>query len=82
MAGRLRMWRPKFPLYHIFSNLSSKISHKNAQIFYPDFVHYSILQSAVRCDNILVSRGGEPTQVGSGCADKGSAMDEPLLSKL
>ena len=57
MAGRLRMWRPKFPLYHTFSNLSSKISHKFTQIFYPEFVHYSILQSGGRCSILSLSRG-------------------------
>ena len=46
------------------------------------FVQYSILHFRDMYGIILVSRGGEPTQVGSGCADKDSAMDEPLLSKL
>ena len=57
MVGRAYVSRPKFSLYHTLSNVSSKISHKNAQIFYPEFVQYSILYFAVRCDNILVSRG-------------------------
>ena len=40
------------------------------------FVQYSILHFRDMYGIILVSRGGEPTQVGSG------SMGEPLLSKL
>ena len=57
MAGRPRPRRPKFPLYHTLSNLSSKISHKFIQIFYPEFVQHYHLHFTPGCGIIMMSRG-------------------------
>ena len=50
-------WTRNFPLYYTASNLSREKLHQITQIFYPEIVHYSILQSASGCGIIMVSRG-------------------------
>ena len=63
MAGRPRPRRPKFPLYHTFNNLSSKILHKITQIISPEIVHYSILYFEGGCGILSLSRGSERPRV-------------------